>query len=460
MSKAFINRTQQQNAESNQTETSQKKIDPVAQLKWLNNQQVDQGWGVPAQMFANEEVEEQVQRKAEGKELQINSNTALEKEADVMGAKAAQGKMADVTGKGIGVQRKTNTFTVPKGWGLAKIADHLGVSIQELKDLNKDKLKNWNGVEGFNAGEKLILPSKAINIAVSDDLYKQYSEGQMDMIELAKATIPLCSKDPVQVLKIFKKLPLLHRDNLAYAISSNSENSVLSSFDKGLLTYIASQLDLEKTSPANWYKYGVQGYRIGKALLGFNDTVEKDDKNSDKKKTPEKLSKEKTISVDDWLNIAKKEMGQTEIKGKKHNKRIVNYHDTTGKFGNDETAWCSSFVNWVMTKAGYEGTNSAWAKGWSKWGRKISKPAYGSIAVIDWSKVGKKGGHVGFVVGKTSSGSMVLLGGNQGDQVKLSAFKTSSIIAYVIPEIFEEKNMSFNLKTIDNLANENYQQTR
>ncbi|MBN2817616.1 MAG: DUF4157 domain-containing protein, partial [Bacteroidales bacterium] len=42
----------------------------------------------------------------QGKDLPVNDNPALEKEADEMGAKAAHGKMADVRKKGSGVQRK------------------------------------------------------------------------------------------------------------------------------------------------------------------------------------------------------------------------------------------------------------------------------------------------------------------------------------------------------------------
>ncbi|MBN1970750.1 MAG: M15 family metallopeptidase, partial [Candidatus Delongbacteria bacterium] len=42
----------------------------------------------------------------QGKGLPVNDNPALEKEADEMGAKAAQGKMADVKKKGSGIQKK------------------------------------------------------------------------------------------------------------------------------------------------------------------------------------------------------------------------------------------------------------------------------------------------------------------------------------------------------------------
>lgn len=105
MSKAFIDRNQQQNSANDQSATTQKKIDPVAQLKWINSQQVDQGWGIPTQMFAEDEEEEPVQAKG----VNINSDARLEKEADVMGEKAAQGKMIDVAGKGSGVQMKEDT---------------------------------------------------------------------------------------------------------------------------------------------------------------------------------------------------------------------------------------------------------------------------------------------------------------------------------------------------------------
>ncbi len=72
----------------------------------------------------------------------------------------------------------------------------------------------------------------------------------------------------------------------------------------------------------------------------------------------------------------------------------------------------------------------------------------------------KRGGHVGFVVGKTSSGKIVLLGGKQGNQVKLSAYNSSVIISYVIPKELEESDFNYNLKINDELKVENYEATR
>ena len=131
-----------------------------------------------------------------------------------------------------------------------------------------------------------------------------------------------------------------------------------------------------------------------------------------------------------WLIIAKKELGVTEGPGAANNERILEYHATTGGYSKDAVPWCSSFVNWVMQQAGYKPTGSAQAIKWADWGRKIDQPCKGCIAVWHW---GSGKGHVGFVVGKRGS-KLLVLGGNQSDQVKVSEYSTNKLIAYVVPE--------------------------
>jgi uncharacterized protein (TIGR02594 family) len=134
-----------------------------------------------------------------------------------------------------------------------------------------------------------------------------------------------------------------------------------------------------------------------------------------------------------WLDVAKKEFGQKENKAPgAHNPRIVEYHgSTTGKFKDDETAWCSSFVNWVMEKAGpeHKGTNSARALSWKDYGTKSDGPVVGSIAVLDY---GNGKGHVGFVVGR-SGDNIVVLGGNQKDSVSYRTIPAKAISEYRLP---------------------------
>lgn len=133
-----------------------------------------------------------------------------------------------------------------------------------------------------------------------------------------------------------------------------------------------------------------------------------------------------------WMAVARKEIGQSEIAGKKHNQRIVAYHQTTTlRATDDETPWCSSFVNWVMEKSGYRGSKSAAAKSWLSWGVEV-EPKEGAIVVIqrkvngyDAATGSSSGFHVGFL-NSVDSNSINLLGGNQGDTVKYSNFMLRS----------------------------------
>ena len=121
-----------------------------------------------------------------------------------------------------------------------------------------------------------------------------------------------------------------------------------------------------------------------------------------------------------WMNTAISQIGTKEIYGSKYNPLILGYHSTTGGFKDDETAWCSSFVNWVFKQNDIKGTNSAMALSWRNWGQNLGDtPAYGSIAVFDY---GKGKGHARFVAGKNSKGKLIILGENQSNQVKYSAF--------------------------------------
>lgn len=126
-----------------------------------------------------------------------------------------------------------------------------------------------------------------------------------------------------------------------------------------------------------------------------------------------------------WMAIARAEQGQREIAGARHNPRIVEYHQTTGlRARDDETPWCSSFVNWVMTQAGYRGTDSAAAISWASWGQRVPELAQareGDIVVLHRHGTPASSHHVGFLV-RSDDGQVRLLGGNQGDQVKESTY--------------------------------------
>lgn len=122
---------------------------------------------------------------------------------------------------------------------------------------------------------------------------------------------------------------------------------------------------------------------------------------------------------------AELEMNVREYPGSAHNPRIVLYHGTTtGGAAADETAWCSSFVNYCVEQAGFTGTDSKWARSWhdSGWGEEVgAAPAEGDIVV--WRRVGngEDGGHVGFFLGREGGGINVL-GGNQSNKVCIQRY--------------------------------------
>lgn len=118
-----------------------------------------------------------------------------------------------------------------------------------------------------------------------------------------------------------------------------------------------------------------------------------------------------------WLQIARGELGTTEIRGGRNNPRVVEYHQaTTLKAGNDETSWCSSFVNWTMKQAGVQGTGSAAARSWLNWGRAVPRDAEhvrpGDVIVFPRGNNPAQG-HVAIVESVLADGRVKVVGGNQ-----------------------------------------------
>jgi uncharacterized protein (TIGR02594 family) len=92
--------------------------------------------------------------------------------------------------------------------------------------------------------------------------------------------------------------------------------------------------------------------------------------------------------------------------------------------------WCATFMNFVLAKAGYDGTHSDAAKSFAFYGRRISEPEVGAIAVLTR---GKRGGHVGVVSGIDSHGNPVIISGNHNKRVGEAVYPRKRVIAYVMP---------------------------
>ena len=138
-----------------------------------------------------------------------------------------------------------------------------------------------------------------------------------------------------------------------------------------------------------------------------------------------------TRSAAPWYELAKIEevTGVEEVRGSRHNPRILEYHATTSLQANDdETPWCSSFVNWCIVQCGLKGTNSALARSWATWQAPLDAPREGCIVVLSRT-ANPAFGHVAFYAGERPGSRVLLLGGNQGDQVAYSTYPKSRIIS-------------------------------
>ena len=138
------------------------------------------------------------------------------------------------------------------------------------------------------------------------------------------------------------------------------------------------------------------------------------------------------------LEIALSQYGQKEIEGNEDNRTILQYAAESGHswVSHDETPWCSIFLDWCAMKAGVERTHAANAISWLKVGKVTTDPKTGNIVVLKRGN-DPKAGHVGIFIAKEftanqkPTGYIYILGGNQSNQVKISTFNESDVLAYI-----------------------------
>lgn len=91
--------------------------------------------------------------------------------------------------------------------------------------------------------------------------------------------------------------------------------------------------------------------------------------------------------------------------------------------------WCARFMNMVLKRSGHQGTGSDMASSFAHYGRRVSGPQVGAIAVM-----GRRGGgHVGVVSGIDKRGNPIIVSGNHGHRVAESVYPRGRIYAYVMP---------------------------
>ena len=134
------------------------------------------------------------------------------------------------------------------------------------------------------------------------------------------------------------------------------------------------------------------------------------------------------------IKIAIAQLGQKEITGEENNPAIVNYARESGFtwVNDDETPWCSIFMNWVCMKAGLERSYQANARSWLNTGVDAgTDPRPGDIVVFWRNSPDRSEGHVGIFFGYSANGAGIFcLGGNQSNQVSISEYPARKVLGF------------------------------
>jgi len=133
----------------------------------------------------------------------------------------------------------------------------------------------------------------------------------------------------------------------------------------------------------------------------------------------------------DLLTKALSQYGTKEIEGSLHNDKIVNYFHEIGHewVKDDETAWCSAFLNWVAKTSGYEYTGKLNARSWLDVGDTIWVPEVGNVVIFWRVSVYDWRGHVGIYI-REDENHIYTLGGNQSNEVRISKYPKNRVLGY------------------------------
>jgi uncharacterized protein (TIGR02594 family) len=142
------------------------------------------------------------------------------------------------------------------------------------------------------------------------------------------------------------------------------------------------------------------------------------------------------FSVTPWMKIAAMELGEREIPGGAHNRRILGYWEEAAASwhaGTDEDAWCSVFVGRCLRLAGYAVTGSAAALSWATYGIPLERPVYGCVSVFWRVEPTSKLGHVNFFLRESGIHTYRGIGGNQQNSVCGLDYPVTRLLCHVWP---------------------------
>lgn len=124
--------------------------------------------------------------------------------------------------------------------------------------------------------------------------------------------------------------------------------------------------------------------------------------------------------------------GEEELYGASHNNVIVSFwNGILDWVKDDETPWCSAFMNHTHLSTGYKYTGKANARSWLDLDSKVKDPKPGDIAIFWRNKPNSWQGHVGFFLRYNPSKSKILVyGGNQNNKLAPMWYSSNRLLGF------------------------------
>jgi uncharacterized protein (TIGR02594 family) len=111
-------------------------------------------------------------------------------------------------------------------------------------------------------------------------------------------------------------------------------------------------------------------------------------------------------------------------------------HSYSQDSGSMAYAWCAAFVSYALKTAGIDSLRSMSSQAYKNYGNEVDWRTLDKIRYLDicvFKSRTRSGGHIGFIVGvDNKTGKLKILGGNQGDDAKISTYSVSSKSQYIL----------------------------
>lgn len=137
----------------------------------------------------------------------------------------------------------------------------------------------------------------------------------------------------------------------------------------------------------------------------------------------------KTVTI--W-DLANRFVGIREVPGKVSNALVLAMLQLDSTWPqDDEVPWCSAFVNYLAWMMRLPRSKRLNARSWLGVGTPVDEPEVGDVVVFWRGDPEGAQGHVGLFAGWGENREKVLvLGGNQNNEVNISAYPASRLLGF------------------------------